>query len=347
MWLNPLTLKKLKRFRAIKRGYYSFVILASMVFLSLFAELFINSRALVVKYNDKFYFPTFGAIIPGTEFGLDYEYETRYRLLKEKFKEEGGKNWLIMPLVPYNAYESISREGIYPPYPPSFEFKNYFGTDTSGRDILARLVYGFRIAIWFSIVLTTLTYVVGIAIGCMMGYWAGTFDIVMQRIIEIWSNVPFLYVIMIISSVLVPNFGMLLAIMVFFGWHGMTFYMRASTYREKSREYVLAAQSLGASPVRIIFRHILPNSISIIVTFVPFAIASGITSLTALDYLGFGLPPPTPSWGELLEQGTSNMQAVWIVSSVVSMMVVVLTMVTFIGEAIREAFDPKKFSIYQ
>ena len=345
--LNPLTIKKLRRFRSLKRGYYSFVIFTILVFLSFFAELFVNNRALLVRYEGTYYFPTYGAIIPGSVFGLDYKYETNYRELHERLKNQNNNNFLILPLIPYNPYETDFIEGEYPPYPPSINRKHYLGTDTSGRDVAARLIYGFRIAILFSLILLFVNYLIGISLGCLMGFWGGTFDLLAQRVIEIWSNVPFLYIVIIISSIMVPNFISLILIMAFFGWMGMTWYMRTATYKEKAREYVLAAKAIGASNTRIIFHHIIPNTISIIVTFVPFAISGGIVSLTSLDYLGFGLPPPTPSWGELLEQGTSHYQEYWIGLSVVGAMVFILTMVTFTGEAIREAFDPKLYTTYE
>ena len=213
--------------------------------------------------------------------------------------------------------------------------------------MVARLVYGFRIAIGFSLVLLLCNYVIGIAVGCAMGFWGGAFDLFFQRVIEVWSNVPFLYVIMIVASIMVPTFWTLTLVMVLFGWMSMTWYMRTSTYKEKARDYVMAARALGASSTRIVARHILPNTVSVIVTFIPFSIASGITALTALDYLGFGLLPPTPSWGDLLSQGTDNLDSPWIVTSVVSAMIVILLMVTYIGEAIREAFDPKRFTYYE
>ena len=180
-----------------------------------------------------------------------------------------------------------------------------------------------------------------------MGYWGGKFDLIFQRIIEIWSNVPFLYMIIIISSIMVPNFLMLIVIMAFFGWIGITWTMRTVTYKEKAREYTLAAKALGASDFRIIFKHILPNTIAIIVTFAPFAVSGGIVALTSLDYLGFGLPPPTPSWGELLQQGWANLDAWWIGGSVILAMIITLMAVTFVGEAIREAFDPKMHTTYE
>ncbi len=345
--LNPQTIKQLKRFRSIKRGYWSAILLGVLLILCLVAELLVNSRALIVSYEGEWYFPTYTALNPGTTFGLDYEYETNYRELRQKFEEEDQGNWVLMPPVPYNAFENDLKIGNYPPNPPSFDDQHYLGTDTTGRDIVARLVYGFRIAIAFSMLLLTFNYVAGIIIGCAMGYFGGAFDLLFQRVIEIWSNIPFLYVIMIVASVVVPSFLTLVIVMAALGWMQLTWNMRTSTYKEKGREYVSAAQALGAGNVRIIGSHILPNTIAVIVTFVPFSIASGITFLTALDYLGFGLPPPTPSWGELLSQGTNQLQAPWIVTSVVVAMVIVLLMVTYVGEAIREAFDPKQFTYYE
>lgn len=347
MKLNPVTLKRLNKFRTIRRGYYSFLILVFLIFLSLIAEALINSRALLVKYQGGYYLPTYGSFFSGKDFGESYEWEANYRELKLKFEKEGQGNFVLMPLVPYNPYENDLQEGEYPPFAPDWSREHYLGTDNTGRDIVARLVYGFRTAILFSLGLLVMTYSVGITIGCLMGYFGGKFDIAIQRLIEIWSNIPFLYVVIIISSIIVPNFTMLIAIMVIFNWPSMTWYMRTATYKEKAREYVQAARASGASTPRIIFHHILPNTISTIITFVPFQVVSGITSLTALDYLGFGLPAPTPSWGELLHQGTENLSSIWIVSSVVCFMLAILIMVTFVGEAVREAFDPKVYSTYE
>ena len=345
--LNPLTLKKIRRFKSIKRGYYAFIIFAIMIFVSLFAELLINKRAIIVHYQGKYYLPTYSAIIPGTEFGFDYAYETNYRQLAARFKAEKNGNWILMPPVPYDAFENDLKENKYPPFRPSFDEKHYMGTDTVGRDLVARLVYGFRIAIFFSLALLASTYVIGISIGCAMGFWGGMFDLVFQRIIEIWSNIPVLYVIIIIASIISPTFTILLLIMVLFGWTSMTWTMRTITYKEKSREYVRAAKAMGASNYRIIFKHIIPNTIAIIVTFAPFAVSGGIVLITSLDYLGFGLQPPTPSWGDLLAQGWANMEAWWIASSVGAAMTITLITVTFVGEAVREAFDPKLHTTYE
>jgi microcin C transport system permease protein len=345
--LDPITRRKLQRFRSLKRGYGSFLVLCGLLLMAAFGELLVGSRALIVKYRGNYYFPTYTAFHPGTDFGEDYSYETDYRKLRERFAAGHRGDWVLLPPVPYNPYENSFEEGVYPPTPPSLSRRHLLGTDTTGRDVLARLFYGFRIAMIFSLLFLVLVYVVGIAIGCAMGYFGGAFDLIMQRAIEIWSNIPFLYIVIIVASIVTPNLGLLLGIVVLFSWTDMTYYMRTATYREKSRDYVAAAQVLGAGSGRIIFRHILPNVLSITVTFVPFTVSGAITLLTALDFLGFGLRPPTPSWGELLDQGTANLNAPWIVSSVFFALVIVLSLVTFIGEAIREAFDPKKFTIYQ
>ncbi len=347
MRLDPITRDRLSRFRGISRGWWSAVILVALILFSLVAELFVNSRALIVHYQGQYFFPTYGAMIPGDTFGESYQYETNYKVLERRFAEEDAGNWVLMPLIPFDPYEINVYAGEFAPHPPSMEREHYLGTDIAGRDVAARLIYGFRIAIWFSLALLATTYVIGIVLGCLMGYRGGWFDLGIQRLIEIWSNVPFLYIIMIVASIVTPDFGMLVFLMVLFGWMGMTWYMRTATYKEVSRDYVMAAKALGASDWRIITQHILPNTISVIVTFIPFSVAGGITALTALDYLGFGLPPPTPSWGELLKQGTDRLDAPWVVTSVVSGLVLILVMVTFVGEAIREAFDPRRLTRYE
>ena len=352
--LNPQTLKKLRRFREIKRGYYSFLILAGLLLVLAFGELLVNSRALIVNYDGELFFPTYTGFHPGTDFGLDYSYEVNYRDLQEKFDSQGGEDWVLMPLVPYNPYENNGHGGMFRPTAPSAENQHYLGTDTTSRDILARLFYGTRIALVFSLVFTVWVYLIGISVGCAMGYFGGVFDLFFQRIIEIWSNIPFLYMVIIVFSVIPSSLtvssriGILLAVMVLFSWTGMTYNMRTETYKEKARDYVAAARILGASDSRIIFRHILPNVLATLLTFMPFVVVSAIGSITALDFLGFGLPPPTPSLGELLKQGTANLRtAPWIVTAAFTTLVVILTLITFIGEAVREAFDPKKFTVYR
>ena len=353
--LNPLTQKKLSRFRSIKRGYWSFIVLLLLYMFSLAGELFVNKRALLVFYDGDFYFPTYGDQISGKQFGLDYEYETDYRTLEKKFQQEELGNWIIMPIVPFDPYEmDYSKDESTGFSPPSWETGHFCGTDKTERDVFARLLYGFRIAMTFSLGYLFLTYLIAMAAGSLMGFFGGKTDMLGLRLVEIWANVPFLYMVIILVSVMPGWWGVgwqvssLLFIMVLFSWTGMTYYIRAAVYKEKARDYVSAAKVIGAGPLRIIFRHLLPNVISTLVTFAPFTIAAAISSITALDFLGYGLPPPTPSWGELLKQAVGNLKtAPWIVISTVSALVLTLTLVTFVGEAVREAFDPKKFSTYE
>lgn len=354
--VNPLTSRKLKRFREIKRGYYSFLVLLVLAVLSLFSELFVNNRALIVHYDGEWFFPTYASVKLGNAFGLEGDIANspvNYRNLRDHFIQQDEGNWVLMPPIPYGPNENNTFQGFLKPQPPGLSTGHYLGTDSTGRDILSRLIYGFRIAIFFALAFMIMVYLIGITIGCLMGYFGGWFDLFVQRIIEIWSLVPFIYMVIIIFSVIPTNFSIpvrifiLLSIMVFFSWTGMTYYMRTATYREKARDYTAAAQVIGASAPRIIFHHILPNAVSTVVTFMPFTVAAAITAVTALDFLGFGLPPPTPSIGEILKQGTSSLEAPWIVSSAFVALVFILTLVTFIGEAVREAFDPKKFTTYR
>lgn len=352
--LNPQTRRKLRRFREIRRGYWSFLALAALLLLSLAGELLVNNRALVVSYQGEWYFPTYGAFHPGTDFGLDYGYETDYRQLRDTFALRDAGDWVLMPPIPYSPFESHAAGDVYKPEPPSLTGRHFLGTDTTSRDILARLFYGTRIALFFSLAFMASVYLIGIAIGCAMGYFGGAFDLLFQRLIEIWSNVPFLYMVIIVFSVIPSTYSLtarvliLLAVMVLFSWTSMTYYMRTETYKEKARDYTAAAKLIGASNGRVIFRHILPNAMSTLITFMPFTVVAAIAAITSLDFLGFGLPPPTPSLGELLKQGTATLRtAPWIVVAAFGTLVLLLTLVTFIGEAVRESFDPKKFTIYQ
>jgi len=345
--ISPVTRKRLDRFRQNPRGWWAFWILVTLIGLSLGAELLVNSRALIVVDRGKVVFPTYDAVHTGREFGLDYDYEVDYRLLAKQLSAE-GRGWALLPLVPYNAYEQGFQDGSYPPFAPNGSMQHYLGTDSIGRDIVARLVYGFRTAMLFSLLYTAITFFIGTVVGCLMGYWGGWFDLILQRIIEVFDQVPLLYIVMIVGALLKPDFFLFLAIFVFFGWSAKTWAVRSMTYRERERDYVLAAKAMGASPWRIVTVHILPNVLVVLVTSLPFALSGGIAALTSLDYLGFGLPPPTPSWGALLSEGMNTMSdAPWILASVVIAMVLVLVMIAFVGEALRDAFDPKKFTIYQ
>jgi microcin C transport system permease protein len=336
--------KRWRKFKSIKRGYYSFIVLLILYAVSFILPLFVNHTALMVKYNGSYYFPIFKPGIYEAEiFGQNRDGETNYRALKEEFKKDNSDNWVLMPVYPYSPSENLLDETTgSPPHAPSS--KHFFGTDDRARDVLARLLYGFNISISFALVVTLFAYLIGVSIGALLGYFGGKVDILGQRIIEIWSTLPFLYVMIIVSSILQPNFILLVFIMTAFGWMGITFYVRGEFYREKARDYVSAAVSLGAKNHTIIFKHVLPNSVTPIISFAPFAIVADISSLVALDFLGFGLPPPTPSWGQLIRQGMTNIENWWLVAAPLTAMFLTLIAIVFIGEAIREAFDPKVYS---
>jgi microcin C transport system permease protein len=341
---SPLTRRRLRRFRSIRRGYYSAILLLIAVVVGFCAELVAGNRALVVHYQGEYFVPLIHDVLPGSTFGLSYDYETNYRELQESFGD--GPNWLVMPFIPYGPYENDFR--VSAPAAPDFAMKHFLGTDVAGRDVLSRLIYGFRIGILFAIALGFFEFLFGITLGLTMGYFGGRFDLIGQRLVEIWSNVPVLYLVIIVASFILPSFWTLLGLLVLFGWVSKTQYMRALAYAEKGKDYVLAARTIGFSSTSIMFRQILPNTVSMIVTLLPFTLEGSFAALTIYDYLGFGLPPPTPSWGELLHQGTTNLRnAPWLTLSVVGALVLLLVMLTFVGEALREAFDPKNYVRYE
>ena len=333
--------KRWNRFKSLKRGYYSLIILLSLYVISFFLPLIINNRALIVKYDGEIYFPIITGYVPGKTFGQDVPGEARYRNLKKEFENEEG-NWVLMPVYPYSPFEDITYEGNKMYQPPSRE--HWLGTDNTGRDVFARLCYAFNISISFALVLTIINYVFGILIGGAMGYFGGRFDLFFQRLIEIWSSLPMLFVIIIISSIIKPSFFLLIGIYTLVNWISMTYLMRAEFYREKSRAYVAAALSMGQTDFKVMFKHILPNSLVPIITYFPFSVVAGISALVGLDYLGFGLPPPTPSWGQMLDIGLQNITKWWMVFSPVAAQFFTLLSIVFIGEGVREAFDPKVYS---
>ena len=341
MNLNPVTLKKLKRFKSIKRGYYSFVIFSVLVVISLLAELLVNSRALAVSYQGELYFPTYGDVIPGQHFGLDYEYETNYRQLKSQFAKEDKGDWVLLPLVPWNPYEQDFKEEAYPPYAPSLAERHFLGTDTSGRDVLARLVYGFRIAIGFAFIALVASYVIGVSIGCMMGFLGGRFDLLMQRFIELWGSMPELYLLIIFASIFKPSMLLLLVLLSLFGWMGLSDYVRAEFLKGRNMEYVKAAKAMGVGNFTIMHRHLLPNSMTPVITFLPFRMSGAILALTSLDFLGLGVPADTPSLGEMLAQGKENLNAWWISLPTFSLLVITLILLVFIGDGVRHAATPE------
>ena len=335
--------KRWKKFKGLKRGYYSLCILLGLYFISFFLPFIINNRALIVRYGGDLYFPVISGYIPGKQFGQDVPGEARYRLLQETFSNnKGNNNWVIMPLYEFSPLEDITFEGNKMFEPPSKT--HWLGTDNTGRDVFARLCYAFNISISFGLILTVINYIVGIFIGGCMGYYGGKFDLFFQRLIEVWSSLPMLFVIIIISSILKPSFILLIGIYTLVNWISMTYLIRAEFYREKAKPYVAAALSMGQSDFKVMFKHILPNSLVPIITYFPFSVVAGISALVGLDYLGFGLPPPTPSWGQMLDVGLSNITKWWMVFAPVSSQFFTLLGIVFIGEGVREAFDPKVFS---
>jgi len=345
--------KRLSKFRRIKRGYYSFLIMVAAYLLSFALPLLINNTALMVSFEGRWYFPIY-RFYPPSEFQQDTLGELNYRDLKETFAKAGKGNWVLMPPYPYSPTESLLDLPGTPPHAPSAG--HFFGTDDRARDVFARLAYGFNVSLTFALLVTIVGEGVGVVIGAMLGYFGGKLDIFGQRLIEIWSSLPFLYVIMIVSSILVPvylpernlvlqsSFWMLVLILSAFGWMGITYYVRGEFYREKAKDYVSAAVALGVSEPAIMFRHILPNALTPVISFAPFVIVIGIQELVALDFLGFGLPAPTPSWGELINQGVGRLRDWWLILFPLLALFVTLLLIVFIGEAVREAFDPKDHS---
>ncbi len=445
--IDPITRRRLARFRKIKRGYYALILLLILMALSVLAPFLAESRALMVSHQGQWYFPTFsyrtmetfGQTPPmGWQAGdLEADYfrlQSEWRLQKTLYDRESAKggdaqalaarypnrdDFVVMPVIPWDPYLSdfwyneilndiqvmldkgdragaahlalrdgldelaglidtgaidammkdtkrsvtgnlagLARGGTLPsiahlskvsPNAPDRGREHFLGTDAHGRDVASRLLYGFRISIFFSLFLVFTGQVIGTLIGSMQGYYGGKFDIFSQRFIEIFVSIPFLYVVIILAALIVPSFWMLLGIMVLFQWIDITFYMRTEMYREKTKEYCLAAKSYGASDARIIFRHLLPNCLTPLVTFTPFLVVGAIFSLTALDYLGYGLPPPTPSWGDLIDQALNpdNRDKLWLTLAPFGAITATLLIVTFIGESVREAFDPKQYAKYE
>ena len=335
--LSPMNERRWRNFRANNRGYWSLWIFLALFVLTLFAELIANDRPLLLRYQGEFYYPVF-VDYPESTFG-GFLARTNYRdpFIKEQVESDG---WMIWPPIRY-SYETVNWESDVPfPAPPSGE--NLLGTDDQGRDVLARLIYGFRISVLFGLILTLFSSVIGIAAGAVQGYFGGLTDLLFQRFIEIWSSVPQLYLIIIIAAVIEPTFWILLGILLLFSWVALVGYVRAEFLRGRNLEYVRAAQAMGVGNIKIMAKHLLPNAMVATLTFLPFLLNSSITTLTALDFLGFGLPPGSPSLGELLRQGKDNLQAPWLGITAFMVIAVMLSLLIFIGEAVRDAFDPRK-----
>ncbi len=340
MPFSPLAQRRLAAFRANRRGWYSLLIFLVLFGISLGAELVANSRPLLVMHQGDFYFPAF-KFYPETAFGGDFETEADYRdPYVVKLIEERGKGWMVWPLVRYD-YSTINYDLPVPaPAPPSAD--NWLGTDDQGRDVVARLIYGFRISVLFGLALTFFSSIIGIAAGAVQGYFGGWVDLLFQRFMEIWGGLPILYLLIILASLVEPTFWWLLGLMLLFSWMSLVGVVRAEFLKVRNFEYVKAARALGVKEHVIITRHILPNAIVAALTFLPFILNSSITTLTSLDFLGLGLSLNSPSLGELLAQGKANLSAPWLGISGFIVLAMILTLLIFIGEAVRDAFSPRK-----
>ncbi len=336
--ISPITARRLHNFRANRRGYWSFWIFLVLFLVSLFAEFVANDKPVLVYYDGGFYMPIFKAY-PETAFSGVFETEADYTDPAVK-GFIGEKGWMIWPPVPY-SHVTVAWDLPAPaPTPP--DTAHWLGTDDQARDVVARMIYGFRISVLFGFVLTAVSALVGVAAGAVQGYFGGWTDLLFQRFIEVWGAVPTLYIIIILTSVITPNFWWLLVILLLFQWMGFVGVVRAEFLRARNFDYVRAARALGVSDLAIMYRHVLPNALVSTMTFMPFILAGSVTVLTSLDFLGIGLPPGSASLGDLLAQGKANLQAPWLGLTGFFVIAIMLTLLIFIGEAVRDAFDPRK-----
>ena len=337
--MTPLNRRRLAIFRSSRRGMISLAVFGLLFFVSLFAELLANNRPILIRYDGAFYSPmlrdypetTFGGDFPTNAVYTDHELQTLIR-------EKGG--WIVWPPIPYSYDTVLKGDGRKALLPPSWE--HLLGTDDQARDVMARLIYGFRISVLFGFALTLLRAVIGIIAGAVQGYFGGMVDLLMQRFLEIWSSMPTLYLLIILASFIQPGFWVLLGIMLLFSWMSLVGLVRAEFLRGRNFDYVRAARALGMLDVRIMFRHILPNAMTASLTFLPFILAGSVTTLTSLDFLGFGLPVGSPSLGELLLQGKNNLNAPWLAFTGFFIIALMLSLLVFIGEAVRDAFNPRR-----
>jgi microcin C transport system permease protein len=360
--ISPLNRRRWQAFKANRRGYYALWAFLALFLLSLPAEFIANSKPFLVSYNGSLFFPALVSY-PETTFGGDFETEADYRdpFVQKLIADKGG--FMVWPPIRYSydthnldlptpapskptwmltekeCHDVVERKGLKGCRDLEY---NWLGTDDQGRDVLARLIYGFRISVLFGLALTIISSIVGVAAGAVQGYFGGWTDLLFQRFIEIWTSIPSLYLLLIISSVLVPGFFVLLGILLLFSWVSLVHLVRAEFLRGRNFEYIQAARALGVSSLMIIFRHLLPNAMVATITFLPFIMSSSVTTLTSLDFLGFGLPPGSPSLGELLAQGKANIQAPWLGITGFFSLAIMLSLFIFVGEAVRDAFDPRK-----
>lgn len=338
MEFSSIAKRRLAQFHRNRRGYYSLWIFAVIFMLSMCAELIANDKPILVNYDGGFYTPVFKSYAE-TQFGGEFETEADYRdpAVAELINKKG---WMIWPPIHY-SYQTINYNLNVPaPSPPSRE--NLLGTDDQARDVFARLIYGFRISVIFGFVLTLISSVIGICVGAMEGYLGGWFDLLTQRFIEIWSGMPVLFLLIIMASIITPSFFTVLGIMLLFSWMDLVSVVRIEFLKARNLDYIRAAKALGVSTPAIMFKHALPNAMVSALSMIPFILAGSVTTLTSLDFLGFGLPPGSPSLGELLSQGKNNLQAPWLGITAFLSIAIMLSLLTFIGEAVRDAFDPRK-----
>ena len=338
MAIGEIGQRRIRIFKANRRGYWSLWIFSVLFLVTLFADVIANDKPLLMRYEGAFYFLLFSAY-PETDFDGFLETEADYSdpEVQELIETKG---WILWPLIPF-SYDTICYE-LPTPAPSAPTLNNWLGTDDQARDVVARLIYGFRISVLFGLALTLISSAIGIAAGAIQGYFGGRIDLYFQRFIEIWSSLPTLYLLIILASVVQPNFWWLLGLLLLFSWTELVRVVRAEFLRTRNFDYVRAARALGAGDLSIMFNHILPNAMVATLTFLPFILSGAITSLTALDFLGFGLPPGSPSLGELLNQGKNNLSAPWLGLSGFFVIALMLSLLIFIGEAVRDAFDPRK-----
>jgi microcin C transport system permease protein len=339
--MTPLTRRRLQAFRNNRRGFRSLWIFLAVFIVTLFAEAIANDRPIIVSYDGALYFPVVKDYTE-TTFGGDFLTYADYRdpYIAEKIATHG---WAIWPPLHF-SYGTINYDRLRPhPAPPSAS--NPLGTDDQGRDVLARLIYGLRLSILFGLALTLVSSVVGITVGALQGYFGGRIDLVGQRFLEVWGGLPHLMILIIVASVIIPGFWSLLAVLTLFSWTGLVGVVRAEFLRARNFDYVRAAKALGMDDLRVMTRHVLPNAMVATLTFLPFILSSSIVALTALDFLGLGLPPGSPSLGDLLRQGKENLQAPWLGLTGFVVLAVLLSLLVFVGEAVRDAFDPRKTNL--
>lgn len=379
--LTPINARRLTNFKANKRGFWSLIVFTFLFFITLFSEFIANDKPLMVQYKGSYYFPVV-KFYPETVFGGEFETEAIYRrhdvacLIRTggneecyddptiKVNEGETPGWMLWPFIRY-SYSTVNdyiptaapsapwwtfekenlckvyEEGVNSPHCTVGNF-HWLGTDDNGRDVLARVLYGFRISVLFGLILTIFSSIVGVSAGAVQGYFGGWVDLIFQRFIELWSSIPQLFVLLIVAAALIPGFWTLLGIMLIFSWVALVGVVRAEFLRARNLEYVKAARSLGLSDVKIMYRHLLPNAMVATITMMPFILSGALTTLTSLDFLGLGLPPGDPSLGELLKQGKENIEAPWLTITAFFVIALMLSLLIFIGEAVRDAFDPRK-----